>query len=94
MSNSVTLKFEYKNTDFTRTYKLDNVATSALASVKSAVNNINQNLSDPYDSEMNKQLSAVFVADTYDNQPRGDGHLYRIAEATIVVEEVTKIPLF
>ena len=95
MSNSITLKFAYVNTNFTRTYKLDNVATAALADVKTKVQSINADLSSPSTPSLKKDLMVNFVADEYDlTSFTGTGHMQAISEVTIVQEDVTKIPLF
>ena len=95
MSNYVTLKFAYANTDFTRSYKLSDVPDDALNTVKSKVQSINSILASSSSTVEKKQLKGNFVADTYStNVVYGDGHMSSISEATIVVEEVTKIPLF
>ena len=97
-NNSVSLKFAYHNTDFTRVYKLDNVPDSALDSVKSKVKAINASMSniDPEHTSVDViELSVNFVADEYDKTTwNSTGHFKEISEATVVVEEVTKIPLF
>lgn len=95
MSNSITLKFAYVGTNFTRTYKLDNVATAALANVKSKVQSINADLASSSTPIRKRDLMANFVADEYSTTGfTGEGHMNRIAEVTIVQEDVTKIPLF
>lgn len=93
-TNSVQLKFAYKNTDKTRTYTLDNVATAALPNVKSKVVAINNTLAGEF-SVAKVRLAINFVADEYDETTYdGDGHMTGISEATIIQKEVEKIPLF
>lgn len=95
MSNYITLKFAYHNTDFTRTYKLDNVQTAALPNVKQKIKDINTALATEGYGGTKVELSANFVANEYDaTNTFGTGHMQAIADATIVVEEITKIPLF
>ena len=95
MSNYITLKFAYENTDFTRTYQLSDVPTSALSSVKSKVQSINNTLASSSATTERMQLKANFVADSYDaTHSYGTGHMAAISEVTIVQEDVTKIPLF
>ena len=95
MSNYVNLKFAYHGTDFTRTYKLENVQDEALTNVKQKVKAINTALAAEGFGGTKVELSSNFVADDYDETSTfGTGHMKEIAEATIVVEEVTKIPLF
>ena len=96
MSNSISLKFAYNNTDFTRTYKLDNVPTSALSTAKSKIASINSILDGTItgQSHMIQCLRGNFVANEYDNGLNSTGHMSKISEATIVQESVTKIPLF
>ena len=93
-TNSVQLKFAYKNTDKTRTYTLDDVASSALPNVKSKVIAINNALAGEFSAKQ-VQLAINFVADEYDETTyNGDGHLTAISEATIIQKDVQKIPLF
>ena len=95
MSNSITLKFAYHNTDFTRTYKLENVQTAALPNVKQKIKDINTALAAEGYGGTKVELSANFVANEYDTTNTfGNGHMQAIAEAVIVQEDVTKIPLF
>ena len=95
MSNYITLKFAYHNTDFTRTYKLENVQTAALPNVKQKIQDINTVLATAGTGTKKVALSANFVADEYDaTNTFGNGHMQAIAEATIVQESVQKIPLF
>ena len=95
-SNYVQLKFEYYGTNYTRTYKLDNVSNAALSSVKDKVKAVNAIMNE---SEMNayRQILAVnFVVDEFtpEQSLESQGYFKGIAEATIVTEQVTKIPLF
>ena len=68
MSNStrsVTLTFGYKGTDFTRKYKFDDVATSALASVKANVMAFNESVTGGASSA--DGLDTFFISDDYDS---------------------------
>ena len=95
MSNYITLKFAYHNTDFTRTYKLEDVQTAALPNVKQKIKDINTALATEGYGLTKVALSANFVANEYDaTDTFGTGHLQAIAEATIVQESIDKIPLF
>ena len=95
-TNTVQLKFEYYGTDYTRTYKLDNVSNAALDSVKNKVKAVNATMNED-ESNLYRQILAVnFVADEFTpgQSLESQGYFKGIAEATIIVEEVTKIPLF
>ena len=98
MANSVKLKFAYTGTDFTRVYNLDDVADEALDDVKSKVIALNQKVAayidgtNPSDGDA-RVMRSVFVADSLGGNS-GIGYFEKISEATVVVEEVTKIPLF
>ena len=58
---SVTMTLGYKDTDFTRKLKLDNVSTSALANVKPKIKAVNASLQAGTDGG----LGEFFRADTY-----------------------------
>ena len=62
MSNSVSLTFGYKDTDFTRIYKLENVTNAALSSVKANIQAINASLT----GGTAGGLSTFFVSDDGD----------------------------
>lgn len=64
MANSVTLTFGYKGTDFTRKYKFDDVATSALASVKANVLAFNESVTGGASSAGG--LDTFYISDDYD----------------------------
>ena len=104
MSNSIKLKFAYQGTNFTRTYQLDDVATAALPNVKSKIQAINTKLAsaraNPASDFYNTKLMLSFVSDDYVNSgsseafPSATGYFKEITEATIIQENITKIPLF
>lgn len=83
-TNSVTLTMAYTGTDFTRKYKLDNVATEELINVKNRVVAYNQNL-----TAADKK---VFVSDDY-NAQAGIGELASISAAYYETVEYTRINL-
>ena len=95
--NTVKVKLAYENTDFTREYSFDNVADSFLDSVKSGVATIN-NMVAAAKSESTEDVSwygmrGLFVSDDFD-PANNIGYSKGIVEAKIIVQEVTKIPLF
>ena len=65
MSNSVTLTFGYKGTDFTRKYKFDDVSNGALSSVKANVMAFNASVTGGASSAGG--LDTFFISDDYDN---------------------------
>lgn len=92
-SSSVTLKFGYANTDFTRDYKFENVSASAVELVKTrvlAINNVVQNNPQSGEAQM---LIQNFVADNF-NGGQTDGKFSGIVKTTVVTTRETKIPLF
>ena len=62
MANSATFTFGYSNTDFTRTFKIENISASSLSGIKAGVKAINASLSGATDGG----LSSFFVADDFD----------------------------
>lgn len=62
MANSATFTFGYSNTDFTRNFKIENIAASALSGIKDDVKAINASLSGATDGG----LSSFFVSDDFD----------------------------
>lgn len=62
MANTVTLTFGYKGTDFTRKYKFDDVADSALASVKANVLAFNESVTGGEGGGVDE----FFISDDYD----------------------------
>lgn len=83
-TNSVTLTMAYTGTDFTRKYKLDNVAVGDLASVKTKVL--------AYNSNLPAADKSIFISDDYD-ATQGIGELASISAASYEVVEYTRINL-
>lgn len=93
MANSVTIKLGYTGTDFTREYKFTDVSASALSSVKTRILEINNVLTNTPESVSARKLTDNFVADSYVIGGTS-GKMKAIVDATIVTEQITKIPLF
>lgn len=87
VTNSVTLTMSYKNTDFKRKYKIDNVATADLANVKAKVLAYNANV-----PAADKQ---IFISDDYDASDPEDiiGTFESISAASYETVEYTRINL-
>lgn len=83
-TNSITLTMAYQGTDFTRKYKLDNVAAGSLASVKAKVLAYNESI-----PAADKQ---IFISDDYD-ATQGIGELASITAAQYETVEYTRINL-
>ncbi|MBR0061775.1 MAG: hypothetical protein IJP68_09900 [Selenomonadaceae bacterium] len=81
---SISLKMAYTGTDYTRTYKFNNVDASALANVKNKVINYNENL-----SAADKK---IFISDDYDSA-QNIGELASITAASYESVEYTRINL-
>lgn len=88
MANTVTLTFGYKGTDFTRKYKFDDVATSALASVKANVLAFNASVTGGASSAGG--LDTFFISDDYD-AANNVGELASITAAQYETTTVTEI---
>lgn len=86
-TNSISLTLGYKDSDYTRKYVFDDVATEDLAEVKSRVLAYNANL-----PEADK---TIFIADDYDaSDPQAVvGTLKGIVAAQYSVSTTTQIPL-
>lgn len=91
MANTVTLTFGYKGTDFTRKYKFDDVATSALASVKANVLAFNESVTGGASSAGG--LDTFFISDDYDASDAENvvGELASITAAQYETTTVTEI---
>lgn len=91
MANSVTLTFGYKGTDFTRKYKFDDVATSALDSVKANVMAFNASVT----GGNGGGVDTFFISDDYDNSDAENvvGELASITAAQYDTVETTIINL-
>ena len=97
--NTVKIKCAFDNTNFTRVYEFDNIASSQLASVKSGIQPVNERLAAARDNSSQNTadyyLRATFISDDFDNsQSPAIGYLHAITEAEIIQTEETKIPLF
>ena len=98
--NKVKLKMGFQGTSFTRTYEFEGVSASALDSVKSGVIAFNESVASAVSKETqeyeNYALMGTFVSDDFapSNNRDQNGMLSGIVEATVIVEEETKIPLF
>lgn len=88
MANSVTLTFGYKDTDFTRQYKFNNVENAALSSVKANVLAFNASIS----GGTAGGLSSFFISDDYD-ATEGIGTFTGITAAQYTAQTVTEIDL-
>lgn len=82
---TVNVKLGYKNTDFTRTYGIDDVARDDIQYIQEKINAINASIAAGTDGGM----SAFFLADDYD-ESEDIGTMVGIieAEAVIVEEEL------
>lgn len=91
MTNSVTLKFGYTGTDFTRQYKIEDVATAELENVKSKVLAVNASLKAGTDGG----LADFFHSDDYDASDSENviGKFNGIVAAQYTTSEVTDIDL-
>ena len=88
MANSVTLTFGYKDTDFTRQYKFNNVEHAALSSVKANVLAFNASIS----GGTAGGLSTFFISNDYD-AAEGIGTFTGITAAQYTAQTVTEIDL-
>lgn len=91
MANSVTLKFGYTNTEFTRQYKIENVATADLEDVKEKVLAVNASLK----AGTADGLEDFFRSDDYDATDSENviGKFNGIVAAQYTTSEVTDIDL-
>lgn len=82
---TVNVKLGYKNTDFTRTYGIDDVARADLELIQDKIDAINASISAGTDGGM----SSFFLADDYDST-EDIGTMIGIieAEAVIIEEEL------
>lgn len=87
--NSATFTFGYTNTDFTRQYKVENLAASALTGIKSGVLALNASLA----AGTAGGISSFFIADDFDTVT-GTGYFRAIVAAQAKSSEETTIPLF
>lgn len=87
-SNFVTLTLGFKDTDFTRNLKIDNVEADALSSVKQNVLDVNASLS----ADTAGGLSSFFVSDDFDADA-GKGYFTGITAAQYTTQTVTEIDL-
>lgn len=83
-SYSISLKMAYTGTDYTRTYKFNNVDASTLGQVKAKVLSYNENL-----PAADKK---IFISDDY-NESTGVGELASITAASYETVEYTRINL-
>lgn len=87
--NSATFTFGYTNTDFTRQYKVDNLAAASLGGIKSGVLALNASLA----AGTAGGISSFFISDDF-NAASGTGYFKGIVAAQAKSTEETVIPLF
>lgn len=84
--NSVQIKCRYKDSEQTRSYKMNGVEDSVLANVGTKIEAINASLL----GGTAGSLSATFISDDFD-QTEGVGYLEKIEEAVITSVVETRI---
>lgn len=89
MSNSVSFKAIYKNTDFTRTYEFDDVSEDAILipTIRQKVIDINASLA----GGQADALANLFVSEDYDSQ-ENIGSLTQITDLKVKTVTETDIP--
>lgn len=90
MSNSATLTFGYKDTDFKRQYKFDNLTEAQCTGLKDKVKAFNASLAGGLSAAAG--LSSFFISDDYD-ATEGIGEFASITAASYNMQTVTEIDL-
>ena len=90
-NNSVILTLGYTGTDFTRQFKIDNVDSGALSSVKAKVQAFNASIAGGLSAA--NGLAEFFISDDYDASDSENvvGEFSSIVGAQIIEETVTDI---
>ena len=86
-ANSVTLTFGYTGTEFTRKFKINDVALEDLSSVKSKIL--------AYNADIPAADKKIFISDDYDDEDPNNiiGEFNGIVAAQIDMVDETAIPL-